>query len=77
MGKICKNKFWAYSRDHLERSDWSLLWPTTVTAKELTSRQKIKPRGKKKKDSRKKEKSHGKRKRLTAKRITSTSRHKK
>ena len=54
-------------------------WPTTVTAKEKDSRQKKKPRGKKKnlaakrKTSRQKEKAHGKKKNLAAKRITPSS----
>ena len=70
--------------EHLILVRWMGLvrWPTTVTAKELTSRQKEKPHGKKKnltakrKTSRqkdkphgKKKKAHGKKKNLTAKRI--------
>ena len=48
-------------------------WPTTVTAKEITSRQKKKTHDKRKnltakeKDSRQKKKTHDKRKNLTAK----------
>ena len=66
-----------------------LRWPTTVTAKEITSRRKGKPHGKRKrltakeitsrqkeKDSRQKEKTHGKKKRLTAKRKTSRQKEK-
>ena len=51
-------------------------WPTTVTTKALTSRQKEKPHGKKnnltakRKTSQQKEKPHGKKKNLTAKRNT-------
>ena len=64
-------------------------WPATVTAKELTSRQKEKPHGKKKsltakrkrlaakrKTSRQKKKPHGKKKNLTAKRNTSRQKEK-
>ena len=54
-------------------------WPTTVTVKELTSRQKEKPHGKKnnltmqqkEKDSRQKEKPHGKKKKTQSKKKTS------
>ena len=55
----------------------SLQWPTTVTAKELTSRQKEKPHGKKnnlaakRKTSRQKEKDQRQKENLTAKRISS------
>ena len=57
-------------------------WPTTVTAKELTSWQKEKPHGKKenltakRKTSRQKEKPHGKKKNLTAKRKRFTAKRK-
>ena len=52
-------------------------WPTTVTAKALTSRRKEKPHGKKnnltekEKDSRQKEKPHGKKKKIQSKKKTS------
>ena len=46
-------------------------WPTTVTAKRKTTRQKEKPHGKKKKTHGKKKNLTAKRKRLTAKRKTS------
>ena len=53
-----------------------LRWSTTVTAKELTSRQKEKPHGKKKNLTAKKEKPRGKKKNLTAKRKTSRQKEK-
>ena len=68
---------------------WIVRWPTTVTAKEITSRRKGKPHGKRKrltakeitsrqkeKDSRQKEKPHDKKKNLTAKRKTSRQKEK-
>ena len=66
MSKVCAS---SHEYPHVEKSRIfgnrisKVQWPTTVTAKELTTRQKEKP--------------HGKRNNLTAKRITMTSWQKK
>ena len=75
--------------DFGDERKYILRWPTTVTAKEITSRRKGKPHGKRKrltakeitsrqkeKDSRQKEKTHGKKKNLTAKRKRLTAKRK-
>ena len=66
MSKVCAS---SHEYPHVEKSRIfgnrisKVRWPTTVTAKELTSQQKEKP--------------HGKKNNLTTKRITTTSRQKK
>ena len=90
---------WAYSNsiEHNENKTFSILtiqllvvcltlvwWPTTVTAKAVTSRQKEKPYGSKnnltvrqnEKDSRQKEKPHGKKKKTQSKKKTSRQKEK-
>ena len=68
-GQMSKVRASSHEYPHIEKSrifgnrNSKVRWPTTITAKELTTQQKEKP--------------HGKKNNLTAKRITTTSQQKK